>query len=843
MTAKISLKKIVRWLFFCFPLFVSAQTQPCDGLYYFHENATISCWTDKGGVYKGGDATFATCGSSIPVEGGALKVSVSRTTGWWNTLLMVGGGESANWLWYGKSPVLNIDIRWAAGSNDLEIAVFDKNDKSASVHLKKYIAPSASYQTVAIPVADFLALTPAMDFSKVNFIRIGAYGDWGTYTASTLFIKNVVVTPEANCTYSEMVKVNQLGYLPEMPKYAIVGFKAGTQTAPTTFAVKDSASNTTVFSAALVRRTTFNADWKRSGDEVFYGNFSSLKTAGTYYTEVPSLGQRSFYFKIAPSVYDKVFRSVLRFFYYARSGEAIVEPYAEGFTRPGYYLNDDKANYASNAGKIGTRDVRGGWFDAGDVHKDMHAQPITMFMLLETLEDFKGKVAPGILNIPHTSGEISDLYALVKYQLDWFKKMYNPDGSVQMWVESTNNSVNDEKCIVSDVSTYSASTLSFIFAKAYRSFKLVPALNSYADSLLMMAEKSWKWLQAHPKYFDPVKPDGSKYAYSKDARQDSSMRMNAAVELFETTGKDPYHNYFKSVYNKLYNQDWYDWQTGSIPAQLNGDWGSIAYYEYISSQQPTVDVTIRNTLKVRYKKLADWLKYRGNNVEYSPAIVAPNHIFWGSDGLLMSNAYTLIKVYEYTNDASYLYAAYENLHWVLGRNPVNTCMVSGFGTKPTYFYSFYWTNYMNQPHGYMTGGINEYNMQEFIPEPWKRYMFIHTAPWLEPGIYWQAQACWTLGYFASKPVQTAISEITKDEADFSVFPNPATSRVTITSKQPIRNPKQQNAATMSNTLGQVVVQSAFDIGQSALNLDIKNIPSGIYFIRIGNRTQKLIVSK
>ncbi|HEY4785078.1 MAG TPA: glycoside hydrolase family 9 protein, partial [Bacteroidales bacterium] len=685
---------------------VIAQTQPCEGLYYFHENQGMTCWTGFAGIYKGGDATFTTCvNNSIPIENGALKFDVSKTTGWWNTLLYVGGGESANWLWYGKNPVLNIDIKWISGSNDLEIEVADKNDEAASIYIKNYITPSTEYKTVSIPAATLLSKNSAIDFSRISFVRILGYGDWGIHTASTILIKNILVTNQANCKYSEMVKVNQLGYLPDLPKFAIIGFQVRTQTAPTIFTVKESATNAVVYTGTLTKRNTFNPEWQRSGDDVFYGDFSSLKTPGSYYIEVASLSQRSSNFYISSTVYNNAFCSALRFFYYARSGEGIVEPYAEGYTRPGYYINDSQAAYESNANKTGTRNVRGGWFDAGDPHKDMHAQPITMYMLLNTLEDFKTKVTPGYLNIPNTSADISDLYALVKYQLDWIKKMYNDDGSVQMWAESPNNSINDDKCLVSDVSTFSASTLAMIYAKAYRSFKKVSIFNTYADSLLMMAEKSWHWLQANPKNYNPKRPNGKEYSYYKDDHQDSFIRMNAAVELFETTGETEYHTYFKNVYNKLYSQDWYDWQLGSIPSQIQNDWGSFGYYEYIFSKQPTVDITIQNELKERYIKLADWLKYRGNNVEYSPAIAAPNHIFWGSNGLLMGNIYTLIKVYEYTNDASYLNAAYENLHWVLGRNPVNTCMLSGFGSKSTYFFSGYWKDYMNQPHGYMTGGI------------------------------------------------------------------------------------------------------------------------------------------
>ena len=64
---------------------------------------------------------------------------------------------------------------------------------------------------------------------------------------------------------------------------------------------------------------------------------------------VPELGQYSAPFKIGSNIYDGVFRDTLRFFYYARSGVPITEPYAEGYPRQSYFEHDNAATYHDQA--------------------------------------------------------------------------------------------------------------------------------------------------------------------------------------------------------------------------------------------------------------------------------------------------------------------------------------------------------------------------------------------------------------------------------------------------------------------------------------------------------------
>jgi hypothetical protein len=132
---------------------------------------------------------------------------------------------------------------------------------------------------------------------------------------------------------------------------------------------------------------------------------------------------------------------------------------------------------------ITTRNVTGGWFDAGDLHLDTHNNIGTLWFLLETLEQFQSKVGPSALNIPESNGTANDLLLLIKKQLDWFIKMQNTDGSVHFIVVEEGDLSHQH---ISDVSSGAACILAAVFAKAYPLF-YAAGDTTYATNLLTKA--------------------------------------------------------------------------------------------------------------------------------------------------------------------------------------------------------------------------------------------------------------------------------------------------------------------------------------------------------------------
>jgi len=727
-------------------------SQKVSGLHYFNGSKAKYWGNANSSVYTGQGAFFEACENSLPIESsegnGALRFRTKLPSGYWSVILRIAHGHPVNFVRYGgRQAYLSLHIRWAKGTEDLEIRLISGEAKPG-LKVKDYVSPSPQWQTVNIPVADFVSEAPSIDLTRITVLQILGVGNYPD--ESLVYIDRISVTPSLDALYVEMVKVNQLGYLPDSPRIFILGYEpggiGGIEPSSLTFNVRKDDTGETVLTDGVLTRddppiTNWDT-WDKSGDIVYHGDFSQITDLGEYVIEIPQLGQYSYPFGIGNHVYTDALRDLLRFFYYARSGEEMVEPYSEGYTRQAFFVEDRVAPYNF---REGTRDVRGGWFDAGDPHKDIHAQVQPMWFLLEILENFRHKIGPGSLNIPESDGVHSDLYFLTRYGLDWMMRMCNPDGSVHFFVGYSPDGFKQARGSVSGVSSYSASTVAAIFAKAYRIYKPVPEFSDYADSLLMQAEKCWNWLQQHPENVDPKRSDGKSYGYAKDEEQDQAQRLVAAIELYETTGNELYNDYFKKNYRSPFafkNSDW-----AGIIAQIRNNAVNLGYMDYIASKRPGIDSAIRDELKAEYIKQSDRILDHIENVPYKPGIVASNHIYWGSNGVLAGNVYTLLRVYEWTGKAKYRDAALENIHWICGRNPVSYCMISGHGDKPTDFYSFYWTDLSHQPPGYMTGGINEFALADYIEYPWKRYAAVHVAPTQEPWLGWNAQMCYALGYF------------------------------------------------------------------------------------------------
>lgn len=761
----------------------AVSAQEAIGINFFDiANSNVgspSCWGGgKGYAWNGGGATFLNCtggnGGDVPVDmsvgAGALVFTTTYPGGgsWCNIQFKLDGGHSVNFLRYGSSPLLYLRLKWGAiaPGAGLMVRLYDQSsiwnsyaiytgqsssylDRVASVNLSNYAVPStADWQDVYIPMSDFIANNPSIDLTRIMFIE---YSTIGNYSATnTLYIEKMKIIPDIANQYADMVKVNHLGYIPAEKKIALVSYETGAvPAAPTYFQLKDAHSGVVVHQANLQLITPYSSTWNQSGDTVYHADFTSFTTPGRYFIYCPEINQTSLSFDIRSDAFNEAFRDSLRFFYYARSGEPIVEPYAEGHTRPAIYTSNSACVYDYNDNAFGkvydydpgdtgitTRDVQGGWFDAGDLHLDIHNNVTTLWFLLEMLEQQQNKLGPNLLNLPESDNSTNDLALLIKYKLDWFKKMQNTDGSVHFIVITENGNQRYQQ--VSDVSTGAACILAGIFAKAYPLFSAIPGLESYAADLLARAELSWTWLMAHTSTYNPKDQYGNTWSYG--ITSDSEFRQFAAIELYIATENSTYHTYFTSRY------------TGANTSMQGITALGKGHMDYAETTR-TVNTTIRNAIRTAYTSSANTLVSYANRSPYRIPIKAVGDLTWGSSGKIACYAYTLLRVYEWTGTASYRDTALHALEWISGRNPVSRIFLTGDYSDylhGTDIYSFYWFDHTNPVPGYLCGNINALDfLKNYIKYPWKYYMNIQNASTLEPCLPWQAEACYLLGYFAS----------------------------------------------------------------------------------------------
>jgi hypothetical protein len=779
--------------------------QEAIGVDYFEVKGTKSytCWTNKSSIYLGAPATFTvgSCGDALPVDMNVGKGSLMFQTtkpqgppwGWWSVIVRITDWPTVNFMRYGlngQKPYLYLRVRWGqiASGAGLDFGLRDHRDiwnlyaqyagqtgtyseHTATLHLSTYI-PSpvvGQWYDVYIPMQDFLNNNPNLDLTRIICVN---FAGTGTYTSTnTFYIEKLKVVPAigSNNQYLDMVKVNQLGYLTNERKLAIVSYEPNAvSTAPTQFQVINSATQVVVYTGSLVLKNPSAPEWNQSGDIVYHADFSSFTTPGKYKIVLPEIaGQSSVEFEIRDKVYNKILRDALRVFYYMRSGQEINEPYGEGFTRPAIYANNADCNYDYVSGAPGhkyvytnpKRDAYGGWFDAGDLHMDSHGPVIPMWFLLETLEQYKDKIGPDILNLPESDGQLNDLIYIIKWELDWYKKMQNADGSVLFYADVNHTGTNISYQRVSDVTSTGACALAGIFAKAYSLLKDVPGMESYSADLLSRAELSWTWLQANPGLFNPPPPPDGWYVYMHDATEDASDRAFAAIELYFATGNTDYRDYFESRFNGnaltafgLANES----IQGYVLGYLAWHWINLGYLDYAETTWP-VNTTFKNHLRQTFINQANWCRDSAlTRCNYNLPMVASGHLYWGSSGMLATNALVLQRVYEWggKTDITYRKAALDALDWIGGRNPVCRNFLTGYGDAAhgTDLYSFYWFDLNHIVPGFLGGNIDVYSetgLEDFIQYPWKKYINAQIAPILEPGIYWQAEMSYLLAHFSS----------------------------------------------------------------------------------------------
>jgi endoglucanase len=232
--------------------------------------------------------------------------------------------------------------------------------------------------------------------------------------------------PGGTGTDAAYVRVNQVGYPAASSKRAYLMSKDLETGA--TFAVKN-AAGTTVFSGAI------GADlgaWSSTFAHVYALDFNTVPAAGTYRVVVTGPAPATsppFRVGTGISVYGGALRNGLAFYQVQRDGPNYVPSALR--TAPGH-LNDANAMtyltpHANSSGRfsgdlsaLGTRiDASGGWWDAGDYLKFLHASTYTEAMLLTGVRDFPNQMGAGA----STNG--SDFTAETRFGANWLLRMWD----------------------------------------------------------------------------------------------------------------------------------------------------------------------------------------------------------------------------------------------------------------------------------------------------------------------------------------------------------------------------------------------------------------------------------
>ena len=465
------------------------------------------------------------------------------------------------------------------------------------------------------------------------------------------------------------IKVDQVGYLPDAPKLAFV-----VTTKPASEFLVRGVNGATGFRGTLSAPVVD----KDSGDLIQIADFSTLRGPGVYYVEVPGVG-KSWLFGIGAAVYKYAYYLTMRSFYGQRCGTAVdLGPDFPNYKHAACHLN---GAFHSSSGAKGAHISTKGWHDAGDYGRYIVNSGITTGELLWTWELFGNRIKDISLKIPESKNSIPDILDEVRWNLDWMLTMQDEDGGV--WHKQTSENFADfvmpenDKSISYVIGTgkepykSSAATADFaaVMAIAARVFKSLDA--DYAQNCLRSAEKAWDWLGKHPNetFRNPANVLTGGYG-DNDCKDEL---LWAAAELWRTTKKDNYQQFFLAHYSE---------QLQSINSFSPPAWprvAPLALWTYLLGGGPGQDAI--TAIKAASLKAADEIVERTSKNGYRNSLTSREYV-WGSNGVAANYGVQLLIANWMKADQRYLDTAVDNLHYLLGRNTLSLSFVTQLGDNP-----------------------------------------------------------------------------------------------------------------------------------------------------------------
>ncbi len=401
---------------------------------------------------------------------------------------------------------------------------------------------------------------------------------------------------------SPAIHVNQVGYVPDFPKRALVGYYLGTlgemEVPADRFEVVDDASGRVVFAGPLVRREDIGfEDMVPPYRQVFEADFTGVREPGRYRIRVPGLGT-SWPVRVDAGAAAAVARTYALGLYHQRCGAPNALPYTR-FTHgachtapaevptpafPGVRRHLAGFQEGVNPGsqqapildrieralfrfaRFGRVDVHGGHHDAGDYSKYTTNSASMVHALVLAADAFPGVADLDNLGLPESGNGVSDLLDVARWEADFLARMQDDDGGFYFLVYPRDRPYEDDVLpdrgdpqVVFPKNTAATAAAVAALAQAGSSPAMRRAFPADADRWLGAARKGWRFLER------AWAGHGRRGAYQRvthygDTFQDADEVAWAAVELLLATGEETYQNRllaeFDPVDRRTYEYGW-----------------------------------------------------------------------------------------------------------------------------------------------------------------------------------------------------------------------------------------------------------------------------------------------
>jgi endoglucanase len=665
------------------------------------------------------------------------------------------------------------------------------------------------------------------------------------------------------------VHLNQFGFLTEGRKWAAVPVSGDG------FEVRRHASHEVVFSGPLqLRRAADPA----SGQDVWEADFSALTEGGWYYLRVPRVGD-SPPFLISDDIYDRLFRIAVQGLYYQRCGTAIGpiyggqwqhdECHAAGPSAASYHWSTTSSNPA------GFVDTRGGWHDAGNYGKYSTNNGYAVGILLQAYEQYPSLYRHDDCGIPESGNGIPDILDEARWSLEWMLRMQGIDGSVRHresvagYTGEAVPHLDEEHRYHTAISSDATAIHCAAMALAARVYRVQD--RDFAAACSTSAASAWGWLLTHE---DRVPVGGFANRFGHEGAEyilgsETERRFWAAAEIFRLTrwsaAREAVDEWWTSggVDRVIYPDSWaavanlgafsYHDAPGADPDVVGGSWGGIE-----QTTRFNAEVWTNRSLQDGYGCVA----------KASPGY---GDYYWGFTGVVLRYAWAQIQAWRYTGNESHREAASDQLHYILGRNPMGKCYMTGVGTRPVLHAHGAWNfaaGYVAVDDedcapvpGQLVGGPNQADNWHISSYPGRCYQDIADPAYAnrgnytlnEPAVNLQTALIALVGFLSSgNQAPGLLPPSEEEEVDrrwreepvrvTRAFPNPGRGAITVQYLLPSPSPTRLSVHDVHGREVKTLVHSVQDPGPHNAVWSVPSIasggpPPGVYYLRLSSDGQ------
>ena len=528
------------------------------------------------------------------------------------------------------------------------------------------------------------------------------------------------------------IHVNQEGYVPSLPKRAMIGYylgDLGEMEVPSAsgFALIDARSGESVYRGALTPRP--DVGYQTSPlpyQKVLAADFSDFTTPGEYRLQVPGLGA-SLPFLIDDGIAMGFARTYALGLYQQRCGTSNDLPFTRfvhdachtaaaqipspqsdpqfAFTwatvsRYAAEVSPDNPPQTAppltgEAAQLypfvnhGTVDVSGGHHDAGDYSKYTTNSAELIHYLVFAVDAIPGVAALDNLGIPESGDGISDVLQEAKWEADYLAKLQDADGGFYFLVypktrEYESNVLPDhgDAQVVWPKNTVATAAAVAALAQCAGSPEFKRHYPAVAAKYLQQAQLGWQFLlRAMARY-------GKAGAYQKitfygDHYTHDDELAWAACEMYLATGDDQYRQKLFTWFPNPADYQTFRWGWW----RMSECWGNaIRSYAFAarSGRLPA------SALDARYLRLCEGeilaagdaaLDWSTKNAYATPFPIATKVVRGAGWYFSLDQASDLAVAYQIEPKPAYLDALVGALNYEGGCNPVNVTYLTGLGTR------------------------------------------------------------------------------------------------------------------------------------------------------------------